>query len=126
MPQVKESAIQFRSNDGEQTTDAILYSLEFDQRELTKRALTRLGLCWLASIGSLPIIFAHWVLVPGFFIAGPIMAMTAYKMKLMPDHADGDCPVCKETISLKLEPKDTLPKWTYCPSCKKSVQVKHT
>ena len=123
MPQTKETAIQFRNNDGELTTDAVLYSLAFDQSELTKRALTRLGLCWLASIGSLPIIFAHWVLVPGFFIAGPIMAMTAYKMKVIPDHADGVCPACKESISFKFEPKDTLPKWTYCPSCKNSLQV---
>ena len=125
MPQTKETAIQFRNNDGELTTDAVLYSLAFDQSELTKRALTRLGLCWLASIGSLPIIFAHWVLVPGFFIAGPIMAMTAYKMKVIPDHADGICPTCEESISFKFEPKDTLPMWTYCPSCKNSLQVKH-
>ena len=123
MPQTIETSVQFRNNDGTQTTDAVLCSLEYDQGELTKRALTRLGLCWLASIGSIPIIFAHWVLVPGFFIAGPIMAMTAYKMKVIPDHADGDCPVCKETISLKLEPKDTFPKWTYCPDCKNSLQL---
>ena len=24
---------------------------------------------------------------------------------------------------IKLEPKDTLPKWTYCPSCNKSIQI---
>lgn len=123
MPNTLETNIQFRANSGESTTDATLYSLEFDQSELTKRALTRLGLCWLASIGSLPIIFAHWVLVPGFFIAGPIMAMTAYKMKTIPDHADGTCPACNEKISFKLEPKDQLPKWTYCPSCNNSVQI---
>jgi len=123
MPNTIETKIQFRGNDGDSSSDATLFSLEFDQSELTKRALKRLGLCWLASIASIPIIFAHWVLVPGFFIAGPIMAMTAYKMKTIPDHADGACPVCKESISFKLEPKDSLPKWNYCPSCKKSVQV---
>jgi len=124
MAQINESKIQFLANEGESTTDAILFTLEFDQRELTKRALTRLGLCWLASVGSIPIIFAHWILVPGFFIAGPIMAMSAYKMKTIPDHAEGSCPACKENITLKLEPKDTLPKWTYCPSCNNSIQVR--
>ena len=113
----------FRGNNGESSTEAVLYSLEFDQAELTKRALTRLGLCWLASLGSLPIIFAHWVLVPGFFIAGPVMAMTAYKMKTIPDHVDGSCPSCNENITFSLEPKDRLPKWTYCPSCNKSIQI---
>ena len=125
MPTIKEEPIKFRnsSNEAELETDATLYLLEFDQKELTKRSLTRLGLCWLASIGSLPIIFAHWVLVPGFFIAGPIMAVTTYKMKTIPDHADGTCPVCKESITFKLEPKDRLPKWTYCPSCENPVQL---
>ena len=117
-----EKNIQFRAGD-EGKTEAILYSLEFGQSELTKRALTRLGLCWLASIASIPIIFAHWVLVPGFFIAGPIMAMAAYKMKTMPDHAEGQCPACGENISIKLEAKDALPKWTYCPSCNNSIQL---
>ena len=125
MPNTIETKIEFRGNDGDSTTDATLFSLEFDQAELTKRALTRLGLCWLAAIGSIPIIFAHWVLVPGFFIAGPVMAMTAYKMKTAPDHADGRCPDCKESISLKFEPKDTFPKWTYCPFCKKSIHVRY-
>lgn len=124
MPNTIETSIQFRGNDDDSTTEATLFSLEFDQSELTKRALTRLGLCWLASVGSIPIIFAHWVLVPGFFIAGPIMAMTAYKMKTVPDHADGNCPACKEPVSLKFEPKDTFPKWTYCPSCNHSIQVR--
>lgn len=123
MPKTVEKSIQFRSSDAENATDATLYLLEFDQGELTKRALTRLGLCWLASLGSIPIIFAHWVLVPGFFIAGPIMAITAYKMKTAPDHADGPCPACNDSISFKFEPKDTLPKWNYCPSCNKSIQV---
>ena len=124
MPTSKETEIQFRTGDADVITDARLFSLEFNQSELTKRALTRLGLCWLASIGSIPIIFAHWVLVPGFFIAGPIMAMTAYKTKSVPDHADGPCPACSENISIKLEPKDSLPKWTYCPACNHSIQVR--
>jgi len=123
MPNSIEKSILFRANNGESTTDATLYSLEFDQSELTKRALTRLGLCWLASLGSLPIIFAHWVLVPGFFIAGPVMAMTAYKLKTVPDHADGACPTCNEIITFNFEPKDKLPKWTYCPSCNNSIQI---
>lgn len=123
MSKTVEKSIQFRSSDVDNATDATLYLLEFDQSELTKRALTRLGLCWLAALGSIPIIFAHWVLVPGFFIAGPIMAIIAYKMKTAPDHADGTCPVCNESISFKFEPKDTLPKWNYCPSCNKSIQV---
>ena len=123
MPQTRETKILIKGNDGDTEIVGTLFTLEFDQAELTKRALTRLGLCWLAAIGSIPIIFAHWVLVPGFIIAGPIMAMTAYKTNTMPDQVNGECPVCKDSISIKLEPKDTFPKWTYCPVCNKSIQI---
>lgn len=123
MPSSETKTIQFRSNDGENSAEATLYTLVFEQNELTKRALARLGLCWLASVGSIPIIFAHWVLVPGFFIAGPIMAAAAYKMKTMPEKAEGRCPVCNESITIDLEAKDVLPKWTYCPNCNHSIQL---
>jgi len=93
MPTIETTAILICNNDGDKSTDGKLSTLVFDQAELTKRALTRLGLCWLASLGSLPIIFAHWVLVPGFFIAGPLLAVATYKMKSAADHVDGQCPV---------------------------------
>lgn len=83
----------------------------------------RLGLFWLLSIGSLPIMIAHWVLVPGFFIAGPIMAVLTFKTKQVTDVAKGTCPSCEEAISVKMEAKDTLPKWTYCPSCNNPLHM---
>jgi len=124
MPSTETTTILLCNNDGDKSTEGTLSTLNFDQTELTKRALTRLGLCWLASLGSLPIIFAHWVLVPGFFIAGPFMAVAAYKMKSLPDRVEGQCPVCDTAITIKLEPKDQFPKWTYCPSCKNSLHLK--
>ena len=123
MPQTEIQAARFKASDSDTATVAELAITLYDEKDRMKRALKRLGLFWLLSIGSIPIIFAHWVLVPGFFIAGPIMAMTAYKMKTQPDRAEGVCPSCNENITIKLEPKDTLPKWTYCPSCNKSIQL---
>ena len=123
MPSTENTTVHLQDNSGDKINDGILFTRIYDQGELTKRALTRLGLCWLAAIGSIPIIFAHWVLVPGFIIAGPIMAVTAYKMKNIPDRAEGVCPVCNNAITLKLEPKDTLPKWTYCPNCNNALQL---
>ena len=123
MPQTEITPIQFKNNDGAQTNAAELHIIHYNQSDCVKRALMKLGLFWLLSLGSIPIIIAHWVLVPGFFIAGPIMAVIAYKTKFAVDHASGVCPTCDQTITVKMEPKDVLPKWTYCPDCNNSLHL---
>jgi hypothetical protein len=123
MPETQIQPIHFRRNDGENSTDGQLAVTLFNDKDRMTRALKRLGLFWLLSVGSLPIIFAHWVLVPGFFIAGPVAAVMVYKVTEAKDHAKGVCPSCGESVEIKLEPKDSLPKWTYCPSCNNPLQI---
>jgi len=123
MPQTETQAARFNSSDNETATVAELAITQYDEKDRMKRALKRLGLFWLLSIGSIPIIFAHWVLVPGFFLAGPIAAWMVYQVEHAIDHASGVCPNCNESVTIKFEPKDTLPKWTYCPICNKSIQI---
>lgn len=123
MPETQIKPIHFHGNSGEKTTDAELSITLYNDKDRMTRALKRLGLFWLLSVGSLPIIFAHWVLVPGFFIAGPIAAVMVYRTTEANDRAKGVCPNCNESIEIKMEPKETLPKWTYCPSCNESIQI---
>lgn len=123
MAQTITEAVFFKNSSGDKATDATLHITEFDPKDSTQRALKRLGLFWLLALLSLPIIIAHWVLVPGFFIAGPIAAAMVYKQKQIMDKTTGVCPECNEAIEIKLEPKDQLPKWTYCPSCNKSLNI---
>ena len=125
MPRSETQAVTFKSSNSESSLNAELQMTFYDDKDRLKRALTRLGLFWLLAVGSIPIIFAHWVLVPGFFIAGPIAAMMVYRIDRAVDHASGQCPNCSKRITIKLEPKDTLPKWAYCPSCNNSIQIDH-
>ena len=122
MSNIKITSVFIKGNDG-LTTSAQMQTTWFDHRDCVKRGLLKLGLFWLLAVGSLPIIFAHWVLVPGFFLAGPWMAYRTYKITHRRDHIDGDCPTCKATINIKLEAKDELPKWTYCPACNAPLQI---
>ena len=126
MPRSETQAVFFKSSNSEPSMNAELQMTFYGDKDRLKRALMRLGLFWLLAIGSIPIIFAHWVLVPGFFIAGPLAAIMVYRIEQAVDHASGQCPTCKEQITIKLEPKDTLPKWTYCPSCNNSIQIDRT
>jgi hypothetical protein len=125
MAETKLESIVFQNSSGDKSTDAQLHTLVFDSKDSAIRALKRLGLFWLLALLSLPIIGAHWVLVPGFFIAGPIAAIMAYNVKEMVDKASGVCPECRETIEIKMEPKELLPKWTYCPRCNNSLHIRH-
>jgi uncharacterized protein with PIN domain len=125
MAQTKIEAVVFQNSTGDKTTDAQLHTKVFDNKESIIRALKRLGLFWLLALASLPIIGAHWVLVPGFFIAGPIAAIMAYNVREMLDKASGVCPECRESIEIKMEPKELLPKWTYCPQCNNSLHIRH-
>lgn len=123
MEQTNIEVVVFKNSNGDKSTDAQLHTTVFDSKARTLRALKRLGLFWLLALASLPIIGAHWILVPGFFIAGPVAAIMAYNTKEMLDKASGVCPECRESIEVKMEPKEELPKWTYCPKCNKSLHI---
>jgi len=123
MAQTKIEPVVFNNSSGDKSTDAQLHITVFDSKDTTMRALKRLGLFWLLALASLPIIGAHWVLVPGFFIAGPIAAVLAYKVKEVFDKSSGVCPECRESIEVKMEAKEVLPKWTYCPKCNQPLQI---
>lgn len=107
---------------GELESDGLLYSQVFTPQERLRRAMKVWGLSWLLALASVPIIVAHWVLVPGFFLAGPIWAYKRYRTPSVPDHVSGRCPMRHEEISVPLEASDRLPMWTHCPVCHASLQ----
>ena len=125
MSAIKNTSVHIKGNDGQQTSGS-MQTTHYDHGDCVKRALMKLGLFWLLALGSLPIIFVHWVLVPGFFIAGPWMAYRTFQMKYTRNHVQGQCPVCKENVEIKMEAGDELPKWTYCPRCNAPLHLYET
>lgn len=121
MPALEQRPIVIRS--GDQERPGLLHLNTYTPRERMLRAAKVWGLSWLLAVLSIPIVIAHWVLVPGFFIAGPIWAYKRYSMTSAPDHVSGQCPSNGEQITLALEPSDRLPLWTHCPACKASLQL---
>ncbi len=121
MPALEQRSIFIRS--GEQQNEGVLHLQAFTPQERLVRAAKVWGLSWLLAVLSLPIIGAHWVLVPGFLLAGPIWAFKRYRTPAVPDHVTGHCPSKQEEISLPLEASDSLPMWTHCPVCHASLQL---
>jgi hypothetical protein len=125
MSHIETTSIQLKDNAGNIAVGA-LQTTYYDGQDRMKRAGLRLAACWAAAGVTVFIPIAHFVLVPGFLIAGPVLAMSAYRMERARNHASGSCPVCKAEITLALEAKDTFPKWTYCPACNAPLQLIET
>ena len=122
MPTIKNTSVLIQGNEN-QSASGSMQSTHYDHGECVKRALIKLGLFWGLALASIPIVFAHWVLVPGFLLAGPWMAYRTFHMKHALNSVQGSCPVCQEDVEIKLETGDELPKWTYCPSCSAPLQL---
>jgi hypothetical protein len=84
-----------------------------------------LGIFWGLALLSVPILVAHWVLVPAFLLAGPVAAYLRYQVTMISEKAAGECPSCHEHISVALEPKERPPLWKYCPLCNVPVQLQN-
>ena len=122
MPTIEQTAARIQFQNG-QSQSAQMQSTVYDPRERLQRALLRLGVFWLLAVASVPIVLAHWVLVPSFLVAGPWVAWHTYHLARASNHVDGVCPACQAEVQIKLEAKDRLPKWSYCPSCNVPLQI---
>jgi len=100
-----------------------LFTRSFNARERMARAGKVLGISWALAVVTLFIPIAHFVLVPLFGLGGPIMAVMKYRVDNVAEKAHGVCPECQQTVDIELDPADKLPKWTYCPSCNKPLQL---
>lgn len=105
------------------TNTGQLHRQLFNSRDRLRRSATAWLICWGLAVLSVPIIFAHWVLVPGFIIAGPFVAYRYYHIMAVPQKITGTCPSCQEALVLKLETSDKLPTWRYCSNCNESLHI---
>lgn len=124
MPAIKEQPIFLKGNNGT-TSPATFYTIEYDQRDRLKRALKVLLICWLLApalfFTFVPVV--HLVLSVGVFLAGPLLAYRRYRMLSSNDKVSGQCPQCRNAITLRLEPAEKLAKWKYCPRCQAPLQI---
>ncbi len=111
------------SNSGGEQTTGTLHYLVYTQQELMVRAWKALGLFWGLAVITVFIPIAHFFLVPGFLIAGPVVAYSRYRAKDTMERANGKCPTGDEETAIPLEASDQLPKWTYCSANNDPVQL---
>lgn len=103
-----------------ETREGTLYRKQLDTRERRSRALKGLAMCWLLAALSLPIMFFHFVLVPGFLLVG----LVVFKMKMSEETLvlGGiiPCPACGESSKVSRQ-AEQWPMGINCGSCGKGL-----
>lgn len=80
------------------------------------RAGKRLILCWLIALLSVAIPGLHFILVPGFFIAGIIVFGITLREKFRIAGGEASCPACKTSYEIA-EQAFRFPLEIICPEC---------
>ncbi|MBI5451628.1 MAG: hypothetical protein HY940_09765 [Gammaproteobacteria bacterium] len=103
--------------------EACLQLTRFEPRERLQRAVRMLGICWGLALAAVFVPIVHFILVPGFLVAGVVMAIRRYRQPTEPNGLHGQCPGCQRAVVLRLEAGETLPQWKYCPECNAGLQL---
>jgi hypothetical protein len=122
MAEIQKQAVILK-HESAGSSPAELHVQVFDSHDRRKRAIKILAICWVLALASLPIIIAHFVLVPGFLLAGPYFAYRNYHTLSLPKKIAGICPSCGQQMELQLETSDKLPMWRYCSACNASLHI---
>lgn len=79
-------------------TSALLEIEPLSPQSRLGRGVVRLVVCWGLAVACILVPLLHFVLVPGFFIAGPVLAWLAARDTVVVKSARITCPKCgKET-----------------------------
>src|SRR3954451_21715291 len=81
------------------SSEGLLHTQILDEHQRMMRAAKIWAIMWVLMLFSLPVFILHFVLVPGFLIAGPVMAARRYGVTEIPDHISGICPACKQELT---------------------------
>lgn len=96
---------------------------ERDPAERTARALKAAGVCVALAAVSILLPIAHFVLVPGFLVAAPIVALRRLREGASIVGLTGTCPRCDEERSFEAKGAFKPGIRTSCPVCSFAIGV---
>lgn len=103
--------------------EGTLHRIRFNSSDRVLNAAKVLGVFWLIALITVFIPIAHFILVPSFFIAGPIMAFLRYRATSACKKITTRCPSCNKDVEIALEANVRLPMYTYCPACDAGLKI---
>jgi hypothetical protein len=106
----------------ENKTFGEVHAKYYNKNERSERALKVFGLLWGIGIFCIIIPLAHFILVPGFLLAGPVVAFFFYKQTDLVLGGFGKCPACGKPFKVAR----TRVQWPIndvCSECHNSVKI---
>jgi hypothetical protein len=126
MSEMKIDQLEFRGNDGG-VCQGELHTALLTTADRIRRTARGVGITLGLGVLAVFIPVFHWVLVPLFLVALPVVGVYMYRVTAMVERAVGECPACRQPITLTLAPQTRIPHWGYCPTCNRPLQlVYHT
>jgi len=123
MAEERTRNIRLKSQKSGKTTPATMRVRMYTPQEQKTRAVKSLLTFWVIAAVCVLIPIAHFILVPGFFIGGIIVALRIRKLAEEGIAASGHCPACEKDIEIRLEKQADLPQWHPCPACADSLEL---
>ncbi len=115
--------ICFLSQKENKSSPARMHLRTYTKQDRQMRAAKALLTFWIIAAVCVLIPIAHFILVPGFFVGGIIVALRVLKTSEEGMTAIGTCPVCSKDIDINLEKQAELPQWHPCPQCADRLEL---
>jgi hypothetical protein len=106
----------------QKSAEGVVYFKEWTAQEKTKRAGRTLAILWGLAILTIAVPIAHFVLVPGFLIAGPIAFLVIFNREDAILGGVGTCPDCQQTFDIA-KSKVEWPLKDVCSHCYHHVTI---
>ena len=111
---------------GDTTTSGAATVLQFDRAERIARAGKGLAMAWGAALVSVFIPVAHFLLVPGFFLAGLLVFGKRMRRRAVVDTVRGACPDCNHEQTFDVSSNWRLPMHLTCANCSRLLTAMRT
>ncbi|MEJ2240496.1 MAG: hypothetical protein P8X82_19580 [Gemmatimonadales bacterium] len=108
----------------DQTGVATVRTVSFDRRTRVRRAVGGLVGSWAAALVSVFIPVAHFLLVPGFFLAGLYLLFHNLRVQTSVTAATGVCPDCGREQEFEISGNWNPPHRLTCSGCQRSLLIR--
>ena len=104
-------------------TTATIHFVRHDPPARMRRAVLTLLACWALAAVTILVPIAHFVLVPGFFVAGIVLLLKRLREGATVVGVQGVCPYCKEERSFSAQGLMKNELHVHCPVCKNQIDA---
>lgn len=121
-PTIQTHPITITADRDGKTSHGEIRIQSWDKRERTIRALKTWALCWCGAVLSVILPLVHFILVPGLFVAGPLLAYWISGQESVILDGTASCPSCGKELRIA-RAKYRMPASELCTQCQSSLKI---